>query len=119
MKYERSKPLPPKEGRFEHFYIRYDVHESDGLKLSLDAEVWETCEWASDGRPVFFNAGPNAPGMDPAKIEPTFTFYTKCDGCSHLWVRDLHFDHLAEFDAFSRAVRYIYDDIREREGVAD
>ena len=117
MSYERKGPLPSLEDRFENFYVRYDVHVHDGRALSLTADVWEVPEWATDGKPIFYNGGPNAPMMDATKAEPLFELHTKWDGCSHLRMPYLHFDTLGEFDAFRRCVEYIYDDVCARHGM--
>lgn len=122
MGYERKEPLPKAEDRFEDFYIRYDVRMnelSSDMAVALDAEVWETCEWTADGKPVFFNAGPTAPGLDPAKIEPLFTVSIGWDGCSHLRMPYLHFDELEEFEAVGRVVKYLYEDVCDRHDVGD
>jgi hypothetical protein len=118
--YTRDKPLPPFEDKFEGFYIRYAVDKTaDGSPCSLDAEVWETCEWTPEGKPVFFNGGPNAPGVDPGVVEPLFTIWVKWDGCSHLRLPYFHFDNEDELDALKRCVAWVRDDLCEKNGVTD
>lgn len=118
--YVRTTPLPPMTDKCGKFYIRYEVDRlEDGLACLLDAEVWEVCEWASDGGPVFWNAGPNAPGIDPTKLESLFTLRVKFDGCSHLHMRYFHFDTLEELGELKRCIEYIHQDVCDREGVGD
>lgn len=120
MKYERTEPLPKHEEKFESFYIRYDVEGAETDEpWAIRADVWKVCEWSPEGKPVFFNMGPNAPGMDPAKTEPLFNLLTKFDSCSHLRMGYLHFDGLEELDAFTRVIKYICENICERHNVGD
>jgi hypothetical protein len=120
MEYERKEPLPPHEDKYESFYIRYEVQtRDDGINHAVRAEVWKTCEWTKDGNPVFFNAGPGAPGIDPTKLVPLFELLTKWDSCSHLRMEYLHFDGIEEFEAFGRVVKYIYEEICARHEVGD
>ena len=107
--------MPPLIERFETFYIEY---ETDGA-TSIDATVWEVAEWAPDGKPVFYNAGPRAPGTNPKEIDPVFSVRIGWDGCSHVRNLNYHFDELEEWDNLSRCIRYLYDDVCERHGVVD
>lgn len=119
--YERKEPIPPREDRFENFYIRYDVWSTKGpdpINTAVCAEVWEVCEW--DGNtPVFFNGGPGAPVTDPTKVEPLFHLRVGWDGCSHLNMPYLHFDGVEEFEKFGNVVKYIYDDICDKADLMD
>lgn len=106
--------LPRHEDRFEDFYIRYDVEGDADLPWGIRATVWQACEWR-DGKPVFFNAGPDAPGMDPAAIDPLCELLVKIiDGCSHLRMPYFHFDEMEQFESFARLVTYIREDICDR-----
>lgn len=118
--YKREEPLPPIEDRFESFYIRYGISRTmQGDPCALEAEVWQPCEWTSDGKPVFFNAGPRAPGLDPAEVHPLFTLLVKWDGCSHLRMPYLHFDEEDELDALKRCIVYVRDDLCIKNGMDD
>lgn len=114
--------LKPKESKFENFHIRYEVEESDDLKMAIHANAWEVQSWGEDGSPVFHAKGPHQGGgveKDPLRSDPVFELYTKRDGCSHLRMAYLHFDDLEKFDSFSRCVKFIYDDLCKSEGVND
>ena len=118
----KSDDLKPIEDKFENFYIRYKVNGDEDKKISLDADVWEVQNWDEFGKPVFHSYGAFQGGgveKDPSKAKPLFSLYTKWDSCSHLHMKYLHFDGLEEFDSFSRCVKYIYDDLCEKEGVED
>lgn len=88
---------------FERFYIRYTVVKSENYCVALDAKVWPS------DRPK---------GADWPE-EPLFTLRCKWDGCSHLEMKYLHFYGLTEFDAFTRCVKFIYEDLCEQNNVAD
>ena len=117
MAYERKEPLPPKEDRFENFYIRYGILGDEGDAIAIQAEVWEVNNWA-DQTPVFYGGfGAHPAQSDPTKVKPLLSLGVGWDGCSHLRMAYLHFDGLNQFAAFVRLVRYIYRDVGDREGM--
>lgn len=114
-----EKPTETYEDRHGNYYIRYNVTDSDGIAIAVEAAVWEVAEWSSAGRPVLFNAGPKADRLSWDSQEPLCTLLVKWDGCSHLRLPYLHFDGMEAFGQFQSLVAYIYDDICERHGIGD
>jgi hypothetical protein len=117
--YLRTEPLPPHVDKFENFYIRYTVGPEN---TSVYAEIWHSYKWTPEGEPVFSSYGAWQGGhdeSDPTKAKPLCTLLVKWAGCSHLRMPYLHFDGMEQYDAFSRVVTYVYNDICSRHDVEE
>lgn len=116
--------LKPHIDRHGNFYIRYDVapnEEPDGGNYWLNADVYEVVGWATDGAPVFYGSVSAPTHTDPTHeaVKPFLNVNIKWDGCTHLSVRQFHFDTFEEFDALRECLRYIYEDLCEANNVVD